>query len=110
MREEVLVVDRQRCRREEGQASVLLLAVVVVVVVTMLATAAFGARVVAKEQAQVAADAAALAGVTGGRAAAQRVAVANDGLLIGFTSSGETVVVSVRVGADVATARATRAP
>ena len=88
----------------------LLLAVMALIVVAMVATARFGARVVAKEQAQVAADAAALAGVTGGYAAARRVAAANGGLLVGFLGDGETVVVTVRVGTDVATAKATRAP
>lgn len=97
-------------RGERGQATVLLLAVVAVVVVAMVATARFGSRVVAKEQAQVAADAAALAGVTGGQPAARRVAAANHGLLVGFLSNGETVLVTVRVGTDVATAKATRAP
>jgi hypothetical protein len=96
--------------RERGQATVLLLAVVALVLVAMVATARFGARVVAKEQAQVAADAAALAGVEGGQAAARRVAVANHGLLLGFLGDGETVLVVVRVGTEVATAKAKRAP
>lgn len=97
-------------RPDRGQATVLLLAIVALVVVAMVATARFGARVVAKEQAQVAADAAALAGVTGGQPAARRVAAANGGLLVAFLGDGVTVSVSVRVGTDVATAKATRAP
>lgn len=88
----------------------LLLAVVSLVVVSLVATARFGARVVAHEQAQVAADAAALAGVSGGQAAAGRLAAANGGWLVRFTSDGDTVVVWVQVGVDVATAKATRAP
>jgi len=89
---------------------VLLLAVIALVVVMMVATAGFGARVVAKEQAQVAADAAALAGVVGGRAAAAGVATANDATLVSFTTAGEEVRVVVRLGNDTAAAVATRAP
>jgi len=66
--------------------------------------------VVARQQAQVAADAAALAGVTGGRAAATKLATANGGVLVTFASEGDTVQVVVRVREATATARATRAP
>lgn len=106
------VVARRPCvrGRDRGQATVLLLAVMALVAVALVATARFGARVVAREQAQVAADAAALAGVSGGRAAASRLAAANGGRLVRFTSDGDTVMVWVRVGVDVATAKATRAP
>lgn len=95
---------------DQGQATVLLLAVVALMVVCMVATARFGARVVEREQAQVAADASALAGLTGGRSGAAQLAGANDGVLVSFTMLGDDVQVVVRVGDASATARATRAP
>ena len=99
------------CRRgDHGQATVLLLAVVALVVVAMVATAQFGARLVDRAQAQVAADAAALAGVSGGRSAAKRLASANDGVLMSFAAVGDDVQVVVRVGGASAAAHATRAP
>ncbi len=97
-------------RRERGQATVLLLAVVVVVVVSMVAMGRFGARVVGIEQAQVAADSAALAGVDGGRPAAVRLATANGAVLVGFVRLGDDVLVTVTVDGVSATARASRAP
>ena len=106
----------QRCvmggrrRRDQGQATVLLLAVVALVVVAMVATAHFGARLVDRAQAQVADDAAALAGVSGGRSAATQLASANDGVLLSFAAVGDDVQVVVRVGDASAAARATRAP
>lgn len=105
-------------RRDQGQAVVLLLACVVVAVITMVAVVRLGARMVLREHAQAAADAAALAGVVGGRPAAARLAAANHGVLLSFrvvadpmdASAAATVEVMVRVGGAVATARATRAP
>ena len=93
-----------------GQATVLLLAVVALAVVLMAATAHFAGRVVTRQQAQIAADAAALAGAVGGRAAAVELAGANGGALVSFTTLDGVVQVVVRVGAVTATARATRAP
>jgi len=93
-----------------GQATVLLLAVVALVVVLMAATAHFAGRVVTREQAQIAADAAALAGTDGGRPAAAQLARANGGVLVSFTLVGDAVQVVVRVDDATATARATRAP
>ena len=102
----------RECKSEKcsGQATVLLLAVVALVVVMMAATARFAGRVVTREQAQIAADAAALAGTDGGRPAAAQLARANGGVLVSFTLVGEAVQVMVRVGDATATARATRAP
>ena len=97
-------------RRDSGQAIVLLLAYVVVTVVLMVAVGHFSARLVDQQQAQLAADAAALAGVVGGRDAAERLAAANDGVLTDFVVAGYEVVVEVRVGNEWAKARATRAP
>ena len=93
-----------------GQATVLLLAVVAFVAVLMAATAQFAGRVVTREQAQIAADAAALAGTAGGRAAAAELAAANGGVLVSFAMVGDAVQVEVRLGDTFATARATRAP
>ncbi len=95
---------------DRGQAVVLLLVVVVLVVLSMVAVARFGARVVGIEQAQIAADAAALAGVDGGRAAAARLASANDGVLLAFARVGDDVLVTVDVRGVKAVARASRAP
>ena len=96
--------------RDRGQAIVLLLAFIVVTVVLMVAMGHFSARLVDQQQAQLAADAAALAGVVGGRDAAERLATANDGVLVAFVVAGDEVMVEVRVGSELAQARATRAP
>ena len=88
----------------------LVLAVVVLVVVSMVAMGRFGARVVGIEQAQVAADAAALAGVDGGRPAAMRLATANGAVLVRFALLGDDVLVTFILDGVSATARASRAP
>jgi hypothetical protein len=62
------------------------------------------------QQAQAAADAAALAGVTGGRPAAERLAAANDGVLVSWSRDGRAVTVTVAVDDQRATARATDEP
>ena len=104
------MVDISRRGHDRGQAIVLLLAVVVIAVVCAVAMGHFSARLVDKQQAQLAADAAALAGVMGGRDAAERLAIANDGVLTDFVVSGSEVIVEVQVGGESARARATRAP
>ncbi len=96
--------------RDRGQAIVLVLAVVVVAVVFAAAIGHFSSRLIDSQQAQLAADAAALAGVVGGRAAAERLAIANDGVLTDFVTVGDEVFVEVQVGDESARARATRAP
>ena len=102
---------RERTSDEcSGQATVLLLAVIALVVVLMSATAQFAARMVTLEHAQIAADAAALAGTAGGRSAAVELASANGGVLVSFTAVGAEVQVVVRVDEATAPARATRAP
>lgn len=93
-----------------GQATVLLLAIVALVVVLMAATAQFAGRLVTRQQAQIAADAAALAGTVGGRPAAAVLADANGGELLSFALVDGVVHVMVRVDDATATARATRAP
>ena len=61
-------------------------------------------------RAQNAADAAALAGVTGGEAAASAIASANDATLVAWSRAGYEVTVTVQVGEQEASARATNAP
>ena len=61
-------------------------------------------------RAQHAADAAALAGVTGGESAASSLAAANHGTLVAWSRDGFEVTVTVQVGEQRATARATNEP
>jgi Flp pilus assembly protein TadG len=68
-----------------------------------------------RQQAQTAADAAALAGVEGGRSMAERLAQANSARLVSFArtgsgSGGWTVDVTVSVSGVRARARATNGP
>lgn len=63
-----------------------------------------------RQRAQAAADAAALAGVVGGRAAATDLAGANGGVLVEWSDDGDHVTVVVAVGGHRARARATDAP
>jgi len=95
---------------DRGQAVWLVLAVAVIIAVVALAAARFSLRLVAREQAQVAADAAALAALDGGREAAARLAASNHAQLIVCDLIGDDVVVTVVVDGERATARATRAP
>jgi hypothetical protein len=69
-----------------------------------------GVVVVQRQRAQIAADAAALAGVRGGRATAAAVATANGATLQSFDARGDEVLVTVTVGAVDASARATDGP
>ena len=61
-------------------------------------------------RAESAADAAALAGVTGGQAASGAIAAANGAALVAWSRSGHDVTVTVQVGEQEATARATDEP
>jgi predicted RND superfamily exporter protein len=61
-------------------------------------------------RAESAADAAALAGVTGGEAASSAIAAANEATVVAWSRSGYDVTVTVRVGGQQATARATDEP
>jgi hypothetical protein len=100
---------RHQCP-DHGQAVMLVLAVAALLAVMAMATARFAARIVAIEQAQVAADAAALAGVARGQGAAEALAARNDGMLVSFRQVGDDVIVTVEVRGASATARASRAP
>lgn len=63
-----------------------------------------------RQRAQSAADAAALAGVSGGRAASWSIAAANDAMLVEWSRDGQQVSVRVEVGDQRASARATDEP
>ncbi len=63
-----------------------------------------------RQQARSAADASALAGVRGGPASASALATANGAALIGWSRNGRQVTVQVRVGDQIAVARATDEP
>lgn len=102
---------RGRVRRESGQAAIVLLAVVAVLVVTIsLAVAAMGRTTIDRTRAQTAADAAALAAVSGGPPAAAALAARHGAIVTALSVDGEEVTVTVRIGAVSATARATDSP
>ena len=63
-----------------------------------------------RQRAQSAADAAALAGVIGGQGSSAVVAAANEASLVAWSRAGDEVTVTVVVGGQRATARATDAP
>ncbi len=97
--------------RDRG--SMLVLVVMVgsaITVATMLVVLPVLGELHDRQQARSAADAAALAGVTGGQSAAISLASANDATLVTWSRSGRTVTVRVRVGYQEATARATDGP
>jgi len=98
-------------RRDRGSA--LVLAVIVTVAFTGaggVALAAFSRDLIDASRARSAADAAALASVEGGPAAAAELAAANGATLVSWAQIGSDVVVEVRVGDAVARARATNVP
>ena len=92
--------------REGGQVSPLIALVVVATAVVALLVAELGTAVTDRAQARTAADAAALAGVNGGRAAAAVIAAADNGSLERFVAADGATEVTVRVGRARATARA----
>jgi Flp pilus assembly protein TadG len=73
-------------------------------------TAELGVAMVQRQRAQLAADAAALAGLEGGPSAAARLAGANGGRLAWFRRVGDVVTVEVGVGPARAVARASDGP
>jgi len=85
------------------------LGVVAVLAGLLLAVARLGGNLNDAAQARTAADAAALAGVHGGRAQAEALAQANGAVLTRFEVIGHDIVVAVAVGSAAATARATDA-
>ncbi len=99
--------------RERDRGSMLVLTVLVVVALCaaiVIALVPFLADLTHRQQAQAAADAAALAGVTGGREASAALAGANGGLLVSWSRDGRAVTVTVVVAGERATARATDDP
>jgi Flp pilus assembly protein TadG len=99
-----------RLRDDRGQAVPLALVAVVVAVVVTFAIASLGRSVVDAGRARTAADAAALAGVEGGRSGSSRLAAEHGATLVAWSSSGPpdalTVTVTVRVGQASASAAA----
>lgn len=79
-----------------------------------LGFADFCGDLVDASRARTAADAAAIAGVSGGRPGAERLAGANGATVVEFARSsseaGVTVTIIVRVGDATSTARASNAP
>ena len=99
-------LPHRRPSAERGQAVPLLAAVVVVAGLAVLGLGVVGRRTVDAARARTAADAAALAGVVDGEAAARRLAAANRGTLVSFTVTDGDVLVRVLVGRATASARA----
>jgi len=97
-------------RSSLGQAVPLLMVVVALAGAVALGLARMGAEIHDRQQAQVAADAAALAGVDGGAVSAGVVAARNGGRLVAWVVQGDDVVVVVVFRGHRAVARATRAP
>ena len=97
---------RRRWRGDDGQAVPLAAALVVVAALLVVGMGALGRDVGDAGRARSAADAAALAGVVGGRPAAAAIAAANGGALVAWQGDGAAVEVTVRVGRATATARA----
>jgi hypothetical protein len=92
---------------EHGQAAPFAAAVIALAVVLTLAIARLAGDLVDAARARTAADAAALAAVLGGRAAAERLAAEHHATLVEWSRAGRDVLVTVRVGGAVVTARAT---
>lgn len=105
---------RARVNDERGSGSPLAIIAVVLAIVATLAIAELGGDVVDAGRARTAADAAALAGVEGGRSASARLAAEHGASLLSWSSSGppraRTITVTVRVGDARATAAATNRP
>jgi len=102
---------RSRWADERGQATPLALVAVVFAVVVTFAIGHLGRTVVDAGRARNAADAAALAGVEGGRGAAARLAAEHGGAVVSWSAAGPpdaiTVTVTVVVGRARASASAT---
>ena len=101
--------------RDRGQVSVLGVLVATALCTSLsFALVGFGGQLIDRTHAQTAADAAALASLSGGSGAAQALAQRHGAALVEFTRSpgvGQmTVTVTVRIGDVTATASATDAP
>ncbi len=91
---------------DRGQVLPLMALVILVGMAAALAMARLGVEVVDRARARTAADAAALAGVEGGRDAADAAARANGGRVVRFVARDGATEVEVRVGGAEATSRA----
>lgn len=99
--------------RDRGQAAIVFVsAVSVVFVALVIALGSIGERIVDRARAQTAADAIALASLSGGRSAAERLATRHAAELVSWSRGpGQfDVVVVVRVDDELATAAATNEP
>jgi hypothetical protein len=97
----------QWVRDERGQAVPLAAALVAIAAMLVVGIGVMARDVGDAGRARAAADAAALAGVVGDRPASSALAAANGATLVGWARDGPDVVVTVRVGSVMATARAT---
>jgi Flp pilus assembly protein TadG len=96
--------------RDTGQAVVLCAALGVIAALVGVGVVEVGSAMLDRQRAHTAADAAALAGVSGGRTAAAEMAQRNHATLVQFSRTGSDVVVIVVVGAANAIARASDGP
>jgi uncharacterized membrane protein len=99
-----------RRRSEHGQALPLVAVVIALTGLVALGLGKIGSVVVARAEAQTAADAAALAGAAHGRPAAEALAAANGGGLTSWRAAGREVEVTVVVRGETARARARQDP
>lgn len=95
---------------DRGQAVLLMAVVVVFAALVAVGVAQAGAVVLQRQRAQTAADAAALAGLDGGRTASARLASLNGAALVSFDRQGSFVTVVVSIGRVHARARASDGP
>mgnify|MGYP003347030732 CR=1 FL=1 len=90
-------IDGMPGRRDPGQAAVLMVAALAVTGALIVGLVQVVTVVVARQQAQSAADAAALAGVSGGPDIAAEIAARNHALLVSSQWEGDDLVVVVAV-------------
>lgn len=95
---------------DRGSLVLVIAATIVLVALMAFGVGELGTAAIDRSRAQNAADAAALAGVPGGRAASARLARSNGGTLVSFERRGWVVTVVVEVGGASARARATDGP
>ena len=97
-------------KHERGTVTVLMAGVMMLAAVMMWGAAQFGGAMVARSQAQTAADAAALAGAVNGEQAAYNLAAANAATVVSFSlvpsETGNDAHVTVSVGDAQASADA----
>lgn len=100
-------------KRDRGQATLLVLIVATALCVSLaMAVVGFGGQLIDRTRAQTAADAAALASLTGGSGAARMLAQRHGATLVEFSRGPgvNRVTVVVRLGHATATAAATDDP